>query len=104
MNKPNYTELEHTYKTVHQFLSGYFHQDVESLEQGMREFFDNSTEAITKGLVDLKRFVKTEDLTDLQKNEFIRDHVSYQFEDNNIEPLTWFKGAIDQIEEHLRNI
>jgi hypothetical protein len=102
MTKSNYTELEHKYWVVFQILGPYFNQDYDSFQDGVKEYLKNSTQAKSEGLLKIKEFLATDELTDKEKIKFIEDHVQLNFEYFNLEPLSWLEDFARKIEENLQ--
>lgn len=84
-----------------QFLSGTFHQDVESPETALKEYIQDSTkEGLKQDTLLLETFLKW-DASLESKNKFIEDHTWIDFSEMNLEPVDWLENVVRSIRGRL---
>ncbi|MEG7333999.1 contact-dependent growth inhibition system immunity protein [Bacillus sp. 0102A] len=90
---------------IFRFLGGHFHQDIESPENVLDEYLNESSQKLKeRDLIALTEFVNS-DYSEEDKIEFIEEAADgIYFPEDDITPLEWFKQVIEQIKEHLKTI
>ncbi|MFP7483402.1 contact-dependent growth inhibition system immunity protein [Priestia filamentosa] len=81
--------LREEFKVLGNFLGGYFHQDMEPLEEVWAEIVENANkESTTILLNDIDRFLNS-NLSHIEKEEFIEGNCDLYFPAINTTPLEW---------------
>lgn len=96
--------LREEYEELIDFLGGYFHQDMEPLEEVWEEIVkDANKEYITLLVSEIERFLNSS-LSYKEKEEFIKGNCEIYFPYINTTPLKWLiqlqknlKGVIDAL-------
>lgn len=82
-------KLSSQYQHLWQVFNGYFHEDVQSFEEGEKELIQGTTSEYKQILVkEISDFLNDQNTTDLQKNEFISSNIRLSF---RMSPLAWLK-------------
>ncbi|WP_242490723.1 contact-dependent growth inhibition system immunity protein [Priestia endophytica] len=77
------------FEELSEFLGGYFHQDMEPLEEVWAEIIENANKKNTTLLLnDIDRFLNS-NLSHIEKEEFIKENCDLYFPAINTTPLEW---------------
>lgn len=92
--------LGEEFEELSNFLGGYFHQDMGPLEEVWEEIIEDSNKSNTVPLInEIERFFNS-NLSDEEKEEFIKDNCDLYFPTINSTPLEWLR----QVQVNLKNI
>ncbi|MEC1262991.1 contact-dependent growth inhibition system immunity protein [Bacillus swezeyi] len=87
---------------VYQFLSGIFHQEIESPESALEEYLDEvSKKEQEDDVIALTDFMNSQ-YSEEDKNDFIveaTDGVDFSYE---VSPLIWLKQVTQKIENNIK--
>lgn len=75
-----------------QFLSSYFHQDIETPLQGLEEFLQESNIDTRKQVIDTLNQFLSDNISEKEKEDFIKNHCELNFNHLNMKALEWLDG------------
>lgn len=85
------------------FLSGTFHQDINSPEEALEEYINEADKEWIKSIINSAEiFLKTE-ISDEEKNKFIEANTEIFFPAIYLTPLQWFTSIIKRFKEKILN-
>ncbi|MEI4804554.1 contact-dependent growth inhibition system immunity protein [Bacillus sp. FJAT-51639] len=91
------------YEELGDFLAGTFHQDMESPEEALNEFIMEVTKiCIENTRNDILSFLNS-NLTDSEKEEFIKYNAYIYFPALNLTPVEWLKHTLEILKEAIKN-
>ena len=91
------------YEELGDFLPGTFHQDMESPEEALNEFIMEVTKiCIENTKNDILSFLSS-NLTDSEKEEFIKYNAYIYFPALNLTPVEWLKQTLKILKEAIKS-
>ncbi|ENQ3106447.1 hypothetical protein SAMN04488168_10496 [Bacillus sp. 491mf] len=91
------------YEELGDFLAGTFHQDMESPEEALNEFIMEVTKiCIENTKNDILSFLSS-NLTDSEKEEFIKYNAYIYFPALNLTPVEWLKQTLKILKEAIKS-
>jgi hypothetical protein len=79
-----------------QFLLSYFHQDIGTIDDSIRQFLsENGNEYIEEVVTVTKAFIADTTISTEAKNNFIKSSTSVNFLALEVSPLSWLTNLID---------
>ncbi|MCP1122651.1 contact-dependent growth inhibition system immunity protein [Bacillus sp. 3103sda1] len=90
------------YEELGDFLAGTFHQDIESPEEALNEFIMEVTKICIENTInDIFSFLNS-NLTDSEKEEFIKYNVDIYFPALNLTPVEWLEQTLETLKEAIK--
>ncbi|MGE7874890.1 contact-dependent growth inhibition system immunity protein [Bacillus paramycoides] len=91
------------YEELGDFLAGTFHQDIESPEESLNEFIMEVTKiCIENTKNDILSFLNI-NLTNSEKEEFIKYNTYIYFSALNLTPIEWLKQTLETLKEAIKS-
>ncbi|WP_440604397.1 contact-dependent growth inhibition system immunity protein [Bacillus sp. GB_SG_008] len=90
------------YEELGDFLAGTFHQDIESPEEALNEFIIEVTKICIENTInDIFSFLNS-NLTDSEKEEFIKYNADIYFPALNLTPVEWLEQTLETLKEAIK--
>lgn len=94
------TELKSLYQDIWQLTNSYFHEDVNSIEEGISDLIQNTGSKYKDKLVKvITQFIEDSNFSIKEKNEFIENNISFFL---NTAPLTWLQNILDEMNKQKK--
>ncbi|MDC2866363.1 contact-dependent growth inhibition system immunity protein [Bacillus sp. BP-3] len=91
------------YEELGDFLAGTFHQDMKSPKEALNEFIMEVTKiCIENTKNDILSFLSS-NLTDSEKEEFIKYNAYIYFPGFNLTPVEWLKQTLEILKEAIKS-
>lgn len=85
------------HQSVSNFFGAYFHQDIDSTESALEEFFQETDKNFRLKLITDHNAFLDSDLNEQIKAEYIAQHTDLYFPVNGLKPIEWLRNVVTYI-------